>query len=226
MLIQLQLHQSSVEDVVQYVRSLNLNGYAFADYAELLQRERVNGKVFLQLTLDGFNSIGIVDYPRRKYFYNHIQTLNNQFQTKNFTQSIKSENTNVSHFVVSDIKTKPYNSDTNNTQTVKIKKEKIKREKKLHKKKLSKGKHKKKLLRMQKQKKKTKAKIKKENRTQPVQPPRKRRKIAIPSLPSLQVDTTLQYKDVDVKHFRFLFVLFVFIMDVYKLVYHGCVLFI
>ena len=72
------LNQASVADTIKYVRNLKLNGFTFNDYADILEKERINGKVFLALTLDGFNSIGIIDYPRRKLFYNHIKLLNSQ----------------------------------------------------------------------------------------------------------------------------------------------------
>lgn len=70
--------QASVTEVAAYVRRLQLDGFTFTDYADILESERINGKVFLALTLDGFNSIGIIDYPRRKLFHQHIELLRSQ----------------------------------------------------------------------------------------------------------------------------------------------------
>ena len=85
--------QSSVDDIVSYVGSLEIKGCSFKDYATILKQERVNGKVFLELTLDGFNSIGITDYPRRKHFYDHIQQLKSDARVVN---QIKNEPKSIS----------------------------------------------------------------------------------------------------------------------------------
>jgi len=79
--------QASVTVVADYVRRLQLSGFTFTDYADILERERINGKVFLALTLDGFNSIGIIDYPRRKLFHQHIELLRSQHNSPGSTTS-------------------------------------------------------------------------------------------------------------------------------------------
>lgn len=72
------LKKATVEQIASYIRSIKIQGYSFTDYADIIERERIDGKAFLSLTLDSFNCIGIIDYPRRKLFHNHILRLQSQ----------------------------------------------------------------------------------------------------------------------------------------------------
>jgi len=66
----------SVEDVVDYIDDLEVDGFTFtANDASNFRREMVNGRMLLGLEKDDLNTLGLHKFPKRNALYKHLKRL-------------------------------------------------------------------------------------------------------------------------------------------------------
>eukprot|EP00484_Ammonia_sp_Unknown_P020966 CAMPEP_0197032548 /NCGR_PEP_ID=MMETSP1384-20130603/11201_1 /TAXON_ID=29189 /ORGANISM="Ammonia sp." /LENGTH=549 /DNA_ID=CAMNT_0042462231 /DNA_START=49 /DNA_END=1698 /DNA_ORIENTATION=+ len=65
----------TVDDVAKYISRLEINGFKYADHAEMFRKEIINGRLLLNLQKDDLNVLGIHQFSKRNALYEHLQQL-------------------------------------------------------------------------------------------------------------------------------------------------------
>eukprot|EP01084_Bolivina_argentea_P074770 135611_1 len=90
---------STVSDVCEYLKNLNLDKFQFIDVVDNFLRESVDGKILINLEKQDLSDLGLIKLVKRNLFYNHLQELrkhpaNNNTKPRNLTPSISTKTIN------------------------------------------------------------------------------------------------------------------------------------